>query len=86
MASYPVLFPRLLAHIAMSTVNTWGMRAGCRFLQTLAADESSPQSYSLHLPDLPIEDMVSPVGDLENQVNSPMESRTLVLKSQRKIS
>jgi hypothetical protein len=55
----------------MSTVNTWGMRAGCRFLQTLAADESSPQSYSLHLPDLPIEDMVSPVGDLENQVNSP---------------
>jgi hypothetical protein len=58
MAAYLVLFSRLLAHIAMSTVSTWAMRAGWRFLQMLAANNSSPRSYSLHLPDLPSEDVV----------------------------
>lgn len=55
----------------MSTVSTWVTRAEWRFLQTLAADDSSPRSYSLHLPHLPSEDVVSPVGDPENQVHSP---------------
>ncbi|KAG2757830.1 hypothetical protein P692DRAFT_20824653, partial [Suillus brevipes Sb2] len=52
----------------MSTVSTWD-GAFCNL--TLAADDSSPRSYSLHIPHLPSEDMASPVGDPENQVHSP---------------